>query len=187
MAVLTKGRTEIACRDNIGGIRYVYLFKFVDYAFNEIVGVRSNNITSFPYTDVYRFDISNGSFNETINNDENGISYNQTLTFTLLKQDLFTTQELKVLTNIDFRYIVEYNDGSLKMGGVYNGANITNLELVSGGSKQELNGYNLTRESNERYKAPYMEDTSVVTHDVSYFFQNGLNFVFQDIDNYLFE
>lgn len=187
MSILTKGRTEIACRDNIGGIRYVYLFKWYDYTFTEIQDVRSGEITVFPETTLYRFDIENGNFTETINNDENGINYSQSLNFTLKKQDLFTTNELNVLTKIDFRYIVEFNDGSLKMGGAIHGANISSLELVSGGNKQDLNGYNLTIESNERYKAPYLEDISVVTHDVSYFFQNGLNFVFQDIDNFIFQ
>ena len=158
--VLTKGRTE-PCKDNVGGIKHVYLFPFVEYSYTQIEGLKSGEITSFPETTLYKYEITNGDFSETISNDENGISYSQTLTFTLFKQDLKTTNELNRVQKLDLRYIVEYNDGNLKMGGVLNGANLENFTIDSGGSKSSLNGYNLTITSDESIQAPFISDLGV--------------------------
>lgn len=158
--VLTSGRTE-PCYDNVGGIKYVYLFPFVEYAYNQIEGVRGVEITSFPETTLYKYEVVNGNFSENITNDENGISYSQRLTFTLFKQDLATTTELDLMTNIDLRYIVEFNNGDLKMGGVYNGVRLDNYTIDSGGSKSSLNGYNLTFTSDEQYASPFITDIGV--------------------------
>jgi hypothetical protein len=154
--VLTSGRTEIACRNNIGGIKAVNLFKFIEYPYNLISGVRGVTVDNFPETTLYRYETINANFSETINNDEEGISYSQSLTFTLFKSDLFTTEEINRATNIDLRYIVEFNDGSFKIGGLFNGARISNLDINSGGSKQDLNGYNITIESEEEYSAAFI-------------------------------
>lgn len=157
---LTRGRTE-PCRDNIGGVKFVYLFPFVDYSYNQIEGTRGVEITSFPETTLYKYEVVNGNFSETITNDENGISYAQNLSFTLFKQNLATTTELDLMTNIDLRYMVEFNDGSLKMGGVYNGARLDTYTIDSGGSKNSLNGYNLTFSSDEQYASPFVIDIGV--------------------------
>jgi len=152
---LTSGRTEIACRDNIGGVKAVYLFKYIDYPYTQIQGVRGVSVTDFPDTDLFKYETTNANFSETINNDEEGISYTQSLSFTLFKQDILTTQELKIATDIDLRYIVEFNNGDYKIGGLWNGAKISSLTLDSGGSKTSLNGYNITIESEEEYAAAF--------------------------------
>jgi len=159
---LTKGRSEIGCRSSIGGVKAVYLFPFVDYTYNLIEGTRGVEITSFPLTTLYKYETTSANFSETITNDENGVSYEQSLTFTLFKQDLLTTNELNRLTQIDLRYIVEYNDGTYKMGGVYNGARLEDYSIESGGSKASLNGYNLTFNSTEEYLAPFMSEALVL-------------------------
>jgi len=159
---LISGRTEIGCRSNIGGVKSVYLFPFVDYAYNLIGGVRGVEITSFPSTTLYKYETTGANFSETITNDDNGVSYEQSLTFTLFKQDLLTTNELNRLTQIDLRYIVEYNDGTYKMGGVYNGARLEDYSIESGGNKSSLNGYNLTFNSTEEYLAPFMSEALVL-------------------------
>ena len=83
--------------------------------------------------------------------DENGVKISQSLTFTLLKQDYLSTKSLQEIMQLDLRYIVEYNDGRFRIGGLFKGARITELKLVSGGSKNSLNGYNLTISSEEEY------------------------------------
>jgi len=152
---LTSGRTEIACRDNIGGVKAVYLLNYVDYAYTQIEGVRGVNVSSFPLSTIFKYETTNANFSETINNDEEGISYSQSLSFTLFKQDLLTTRELDLATNIDLRYVVEFNNGDYKIGGLFNGARISNLSIDSGGSKTSLNGYNITIESEEEYAAAF--------------------------------
>jgi len=191
MSILTKGRNELTCYNNIGGIKKVYLFKYVNYAYSQIVGEKGVELTSFPVTTIHEYEIKGGSFNENIQNDENGILYNQELSFTLTKQDLATTIKLNTLRNIDLRYIVEFNDGSLKIGGLYNGAEINSLELVSGGSKSEFNGYRVSINSKERYQAAYINNLLSVGFEIynevnTYNFMDDNNFIFNDSNNYIF-
>ena len=159
---LTKGRSEIGCKSNVGGVRVVYLMPFVEYTYNLIEGTRGVEITSFPSSTLYKYETTGANFSETITNDDNGVSYEQSLTFTLFKQDLLTTNELNRLTQIDLRYIVEFNDGSFKMGGVYNGARLEDYSIESGGNKASLNGYNLTFNSAEEYSAPFLSDLGIL-------------------------
>lgn len=154
---LTKGRTDLACKDVIGGVKNVYLFKYEDLAYTQIVGTRGVNIQTFPTTDIYKFEVKGGSFDQQIQNDANGVSYLQTLSFTLWKQNLETTVELDTATKIDLRYIVEFYDGRYQMGGVYNGARLE-FNAVTGGAKTDLNGYNVTITSTEEWKAPLLKD-----------------------------
>ena len=153
---LTTGRSEPLCRDNIGGVKSVYLFSFTQYAYNLIQGVRGVNITSFPDNTYYKYEVTGANFSETIKNDENGISYSQNLTFTLLKQDTGTTRELDLMQKLDLRYIVEFNNGDLKMGGVYNGARLDSYTINSGSSKGSLNGYSLTFSGEEEFASPFV-------------------------------
>jgi hypothetical protein len=190
MSVLTKGRSELSCYNNIGGIKNVYLFKYVDTAYNLIV-TSGLELTSFPSTYIYKYEIKGGSFTENIQNDEQGVLYQQNCSFTLLQQDLLTTNELDNITKIDLRYIVEFNDGTFKIGGLYNGAKITSLDLTSGGSKQSFNGYNITITSSELYGAAFIDDLEDVgfiidSVEYSYQFQDDNNFVFQDLNNFIF-
>lgn len=182
--VLTKGRIE-PCRDTVGGVKNVYLFPFVKYT-NEIV-VQDQTLVFFPNTQLYKYEVKGGQFEQTISNDENGISYEQSLSFTMFKQDVLTTKELNTLTNIDFRYVVELNDGTFRVGGLYNGAKVDTLTLSSGGAKQDLNGYNLTISSLEEVQAPYLDGLGVLISGFNYIFMSGDNFIFMDGNNYIFQ
>lgn len=185
--ILTSGRAEISCRDNIGGIKAVYLFKYVSYDHTQIVGTRGAEITSFPETTVYKYEIADGSFDESINNDENGVSYDQTLTFSLNKQDVETVTELHRLSNISLRYVVEYNAGYYKIGGLYKGANVDNINITTGGNKSDKNGYSVTINSSEEWKAPFISFNFFIDEDdLGKLFQDGNNFIFQDDNNYIF-
>lgn len=154
---LTKGRTDLACKNVVGGVKNVYLFKYVDLAYTDITINRGVQIRQFPTTDIYKFEVKNGSFDQQIQNDANGVSYLQTLSFTLWKQNLETTVELDTATKIDLRYIVEFYDGRYQMGGVYNGARLE-FNAVTGGAKTDLNGYNVTIRGVEEWKAPFVVD-----------------------------
>jgi hypothetical protein len=158
---LTKGRSEPLCRDSIGGVKNVYLLNYIPYTYNQIQGVRGVSITDFPSSDLYKYEVVNGNFSETINNDENGINYSQSLTFTLYKQDLATSRELNLMQKIDLRYIVEFNNGQFKMGGVYNGARLDSYTVESGSAKGSLNGYNLTFSSEEEYASPFLNNLPI--------------------------
>jgi len=177
---LTSGRTELSCFDNIGGVKRVYLMPFVSYNISQIVGTRGVEVTSFPYTTIYAYETTNANFNEQINNDENGVSYSQSLTFTLLKQDLATTKELNNATKIDLRYIVEFNDGKYRFGGLWKGATISSIDLQSGGSKADGNLYNLTINSEEEYSAAYLDDLTDFEEYNTLLLQDGFSLLLED-------
>jgi len=118
MIALTKGRTALNCRDNVGGIKNVYLAKFELYNNLEIVRDKQT-VTSFPNTNIYDFWTNNAVFTEQ--SSEDGYKYDQSLNFTLLKSDLITSQQLYNIKDLYFRCILEFNDGSLRILGLYNG------------------------------------------------------------------
>lgn len=160
MCQLTSGRTN-PCNDNIGGIRNLYLLPFVYYT-TEIV-TSGATITSFPTTEIYRYHTYDAAFSENIGNDEEGIRYDQSVTFTLWKQRVSETNRLHIATKVELRVIVEFNDGKLRMIGAKNGAEIDNLEILSGGSKSDLNGYRVTVTGSERESAYYLDNLNDFT------------------------
>lgn len=172
---LTSGRIE-GCFDNIGGIKNIYLFKFIEYPFNTIIR-DGQEITSFPDSTLFKYETQEATFSEQIVNDENGVKFDQTLNFTLTKQDLLTTNELDVATKIDLRYLVEFNDGRVKIGGLYNGAQITSISLESGGNKGDLNGYRITISGSEEFSG-YFTTLSIF---------EGNFLLLEDSFNYLLE
>lgn len=181
MFTLTSGRTE-PCKDNIGGIKNIYLMPFVEYDHTEIV-LNGSQVTSFPNSFVYKYDIRKGSYVETINNDEEGISYDQVLNFTMFKIDLLTTNEIDNATKLDLRYIVELNDGTFRIAGLYTGAKIDNMNIDSGGSKSDFNGYNVTINSSEEISAPFLDSLSgfsVVDQDYQFLFEDEEEYTFED-------
>jgi len=158
MATLTTGRKEIPCK-GVGGIKTVYLFPYVDYAYTLIAGTRGKVLTSFPATDIYEFETVRASMTETGKHEEDGLSYDQSLTFTLKKQDKVTTNELNIMTNMELSYIVKFNDGRFKIGGLYNGASLS-FDGDSGGGKESFNGYNIKIEGLEEWQGAFIDNLS---------------------------
>lgn len=181
MSFVTQGRKEITCRDNVGGIKNVYLFPFIAYDSDTFLGSRGSEIQGFPATEVFKYEVRNGNFNEQIINDEEGIYYDQRLTFDLFKWDLTTQEELKKLSNIEIRYIVQYNAGYYKIGGLEKGAYVDSKDITTGGAKSDFNGFSVSINSKEEWKAPFI--------DIELFTVNGqtYSFIFEDGDNYIFE
>lgn len=180
---LTKGRTE-GCFDNIGGVKNIYLFNYVDYPFTAIVR-DGQEVTRFPSSTLYKYEPQGANFSEQISNDANGVKYDQTLSFTLTKQDRLTTDELNRAQQIDLRYLVEFNDGLIKIGGLYNGAKITQISIISGGSKGDLNGYNITITGSEEVSASFTSFNVITSNllqlenDFYYLLENGSSVILE--------
>lgn len=185
---LTKGRNE-PCSDSVGGIRKVYLFSFVKYADSQIQGTKGVVLTSFPSTTIYDFWVQNATFNEDINNDENGVFYSQNLSFTLKKQDVNTTRNLNIASKGELRFIVEYNDGGYKIGGLFNGAEINNIELNSGGNKADGSLYNVSITGQELHQSAFIDDLSSAGFTIGQWLttESGDDLVTQDYYNIIIE
>jgi hypothetical protein len=182
---LTSGRTE-PCLDNIGGIRTIWLFAFVDYDFTQVLGVRGSTVTSFPATDIYEFETRNANMSETSTNDENGVSFDQSLTFTLKQQDLRTLRDLHTLEKLDLRYIVKMNDGKLKIGGLWKGARLS-FEAVSGGSLRDLIGYNITIKGKEEYPSAFLSNLNDFTQIQYLLLEDGDPFLLESAEFLILE
>jgi len=181
--VLTQGRNEISCRNNVGGLKAVYFFAFNSLTDSIKTEVKEGFVATLPVT-FYKYEIINGSFSETISNDENGVSYNQSLTFTLFNQDLKTSIQLNNLSKIDLGYVVEYNDKSLRIGGALNSARLDSYTIESGGGKGDLCGYNLTFESLEEYSAPLLK--AIIEQD-TLLLEDAFNLLLENSDEIILE
>jgi hypothetical protein len=155
---LTSGRTE-PCSDSVGGIRKIYLFNYVDYTNSQII-VSNQTLTTFPATTIYDFWVSNASMTETITNDDNGVSYDQSLNFRLKKQDIPTTLDLDTIRRGELRYIIELNDGRFKIGGLYKGATISSMTFNSGGAKAEGSNYDINITGQEEVNSYFIDNLS---------------------------
>jgi hypothetical protein len=134
------------CKDNLGGVRKLYLFPFVKYLRSQIITI-GEELTSFPTTTIFEFETNVISFNEPMQENEGGKFYNQNLEFSLIGTDDFF--ELQKLVKKDYRIIIQDRNGNYKILGLYNGLECTNFSYNTGGGKSELNGFNLSFEGQE--------------------------------------
>ncbi len=160
---ITTGRLE-PCLDAAGGIASVY---FVNYGGFDGIAFDTNNdslITDLfagsGSPDVYKFDLKGGStLEQTINSSrENGTtSVTQTLTVMLKKQDAATHNQVKLLAYGRPHIIVEYEDGSAAVVGLYRGAELTGGTASLGANLQDANNYNLPFEAEELDFANFLD------------------------------
>lgn len=184
--LITKGRKEISCRNNIGGVKSVFFAKYEKFTKPSIV-LSDQELISIPNFTLYEFFTKTASFSESVQNDQNGIFYDQKLQFTLYSQSKNTSMLLNQMQNLFLRYVIVFNDKSIRIGGLYNGARLS-YSNNSGGTKQSGSAYNINIESKEEISAPYVDNTEVITGAKdNYIFMNGNNFVFMDDNNnYIF-
>lgn len=151
MSLLTSGRTE-PCKDNVGGIKEVWLSAFVPYPQNLIIGFRDMLVTSFPLTLFYKYEGREKSSSESIRDDG---GYDQEITFKLIKQDVFTSVLSSILINQRTRAVVIDNTGKIKVFGIHNGLDAS-INATGGSSKSDFNGYDIRLTGMEPYKAPFI-------------------------------
>jgi hypothetical protein len=96
------------CKDNLGGVRKLYLFPFVKYLRSQIITI-GEELTSFPTTTIFEFETNVISFNEPMQENEGGKFYNQNLEFSLIGTD-----DLKI------GYKFQYFNGQTGLARIYN-------------------------------------------------------------------
>lgn len=150
---LTRGRKE-PCKDNIGGIKNLYLATWVSYDVRAIIGYRDLLITNFPQTQIYEFKGSEITLSETINEDR---SYQQEISIKLIKQDLASAQLISQLAKNKVFAITKDYLGNNRISGILNGLDVE-ITAKGGGSKVDFNGYELTLTGVEEFKSPFVID-----------------------------
>lgn len=150
---LTSGRKE-PCKNNIGGIKHLYLATWVSYDVRTIVGYRDLLVTSFPVTQIYEFKGQDITLTETLNEDG---SYTQDISIKLTSQDLSSAQVLSILMkNKVFAITVDYL-GNNRISGIVNGMDVE-VTANGGGSKVDFNGYDVALKGQEEFKSPFVND-----------------------------
>ena len=143
------------CNNTIGGIDKIYLFPFVDYKKRQIHNDYIN-LYEFPTTIIYDTNfIGKTSYTDTLEKNQNGILYNQSITFKV--GEVLSIQNLNYLHNQKYRIIVKTNNGDYKILGLHNGLEVTTESLNSGESNEDFNQLSLTFSGKELNRASFID------------------------------
>lgn len=189
MSYLINSGRRNHCKNSLGGIRKVYLAAFVPYHRNEFE-FDGLVLQSMPVTYVYAFELV-GS-NNTFSNSYNGERYSQTLSLEFKKQDFQTTVQMASLNYLELRALILDNNGNYLVFGLDNGLTSNSLEILTGGSRGEFNGYRIQFSGSEKHTAPIVLDPfnigfiEVGDQTDFYQFQDLSAFLFQDGTPYYF-
>tara|TARA_R110002051_G_scaffold324800_2_gene423820 strand:+ start:325 stop:897 length:573 start_codon:yes stop_codon:yes gene_type:complete len=179
--LINSGRKNF-CKSSQGGIKKVYLAGFVPYTRNEF-GFDNLVLAYIPTTYVYEFELIGN--NNTFSNSYNGESYTQSLNVEFRKQGLQTTKQMESLNYMELRALILDNNGNYLVFGLDNGITSSSLEIVTGGSKGEFNGYRLQFSGMEKHTSPLVlnpfEIGFVLAEENADFYQ------FQDLSTFLFQ
>ena len=188
---ITSGRTE-APNNNIGGVKNVYLFDYVEYQ-NYLIQTNGANLISYPNTIVYKYELraDANTLNEDFETDETGNYYSQSFSF-ILKGDFNYTYNPSNLLGKRIGAIVETRLGNFKILGLKNGCKVTSVKKTTGGSRTDFVGYNIDVECKELNMSYFITDLNSVGFEVyqellNFIFQDNNNFTFQDYTNFIFQ
>ena len=152
-----KGRIE-PCYDNIGGLKNIYLFTFVNYR-NYQIQTNGSNLVSYPSTDIYKYELraDSNTFSTDVSNDEDGQSYNQNASFILkdLRNDYV---EINNLLNKRIGVIVESRLGHFNIMGLRNGVTVKSVKGSSGGSRSDFRGFNISLSAKEKNEPLFIDN-----------------------------
>lgn len=179
------------CKESIGGVRKVWLCKYVKYSRSQIL-TDGNILVSFPDTFIYSFhsvEASNAS--ETMEQAEGGKFFNQSISVAFQGAD---PKEIELLQNIDFRILYLDNNGVYKVFGLHNGMESGIITYETGSSKNTLNGFRINFTGKEKEEAVFIdnlavvgfiEEDTVVTHNL--LLQNSDFFMLENNDNLILQ
>jgi hypothetical protein len=157
----------LGCRDNLGGIKALYILS------GSVAGITEsqNEITDISGSGVfYQFDLQRGTsdFTETINGstENQTVFYEATINAAFAKLQTSVRNQVKVLAqNPDLKIIVETNNGTTGSKFLYvgktNGAQLNAGQGQSGTALGDANGYTLTFTAQEPEPADIINGTTL--------------------------
>jgi hypothetical protein len=157
--MLNKGNNDLICKDNLSGIKAVYLFAFEPVFYSSVIVNEGIELFDYPKQNLWKYELR-GNFQLTQSVDEDGM-VNQSLACQLKKLDLETTNELNKITRRLVGCVVESNLGYFALMGLRNGCEI-DFDTTTGASKADFSGYDLTITAIEEYNAPQFNDLSII-------------------------
>lgn len=153
---IANGRLEV-CKDAVGGIDAIYFINFGDYTGITYDGTNTDVIDSVAgVSNLYKYELKGANtFDQVITSSrENGTSFvEQTLTFTLKKQDSTTHKNVKLLSYGRPYVIVKNRNNQFFFAGLEHGMELTTANVMNGSAMGDLNGYTLTMVGTEKLTA----------------------------------
>jgi hypothetical protein len=155
---VANGRLE-PCKDAVGGIDAIYFINFGDYDYTTGVTytVGTDTVSAVTgVTNLYKYELKGANtFDQVITSSrENGTTFvEQTLTFTLKKQDATTHKNVKLLAYGRPNVVVRNRNGQYFLAGIEHGMELTTANVMNGAAMGDLNGYTLTMVGTEKLLA----------------------------------
>lgn len=146
------------CADKQGGIAKLYLFAYEKYS-KSLNLVSEQQVVTFPTTNAYEYEAQNMSFTESTSLKDGGVEWSQKLSFTITESNELS--EIYKLANQDYSAVILDRNGNYRFIGMRNGGEVT-VNAVSGTSRSEMNGYNVTISAKEDNQAYYIPDFETI-------------------------
>ena len=153
------------CNNRQGGIAKLWLFAYVKYS-KSLNLVQDQKVVTFPLTNAYQYEAQNISFSESTALQNGGVEWTQKLNFTITESSELS--EVYKLPNQDYSAVVLDRNGKYRFIGMRNGGEVT-VNSVSGTSRGDLNGYNISITAKEDNQAYYIPDFDTIFNLVSPF------------------
>ena len=161
---LTLGRLY-GCKEQSGGVKAIYFINRTTGLLDTATFDASNQITAFASAlSLFKYEVrgETHNFDEVgeINGDTGGRSVVQTLTASLITQNIATRKELGILMQSSPHIIVEDYNGNFKFGGLENGFDC-NITAYGGTAMLDGMGYNLVCTAKETDFAFFVDSTII--------------------------
>jgi hypothetical protein len=175
------------CKDSLGGVKTVWLLKWVKYSRSQII-TTGNYLTTFPETFIFRFDsVTQPTANEQQQQNEGCKFFEQSITMSFKAK---SSREFDQIIKSDWRVLVLDNNGLYRLFGLYNGMQSGAIDFKSGGAKNELNGYSFTLTGQEEHAAYFILDPfdlGLTEEEFFLLFQNNDFFMTQNNDFFMIQ
>lgn len=163
------GNYNRKCKDNLGGVKAVWLLRWQPYTRSQIV-TSGNFLVSFPETFIFKFEsLTMPNANEVQQENEGGKFFEQSLSMTFKAEN---AREFDTLIKNDWRVAFQDSNGLYRIFGLYNGMQCGNVDFKTGGGKSDLNGYTFTLTAQEEKQSLFIEslqDTGLIEEGFDYY------------------
>lgn len=166
---ISKGRTSLPCKDDVGGIKAIYVTNYGEYAFNGSSTSAGHIIATLPASitasNTFKFELKNSgnTFTQDITSsrDAGTTLFTQTLNFVLPKLSSELEFQMKMLAYGRPQIFVEANNGTIILMGEKHGCEVTGKSEVLG-TLDAMNGYTMTAVATEPNPVWYLSASASV-------------------------
>lgn len=147
-------KREKKCKDNIGGVKELYIFKYVNIPRSQIK-VENNILVTFPFSGIYDINANQISFTENVDEQDGGVVYTQNGGFQFPK--IKVTDNYKAFLEKDWRIIIKDNNDNYRLLGLETGLKIK-FNKETGTELADFNGFKFSFETKEENTAPFLNN-----------------------------